>query len=393
MDKVLLLLNGSPWLLIVAVILIGLIVVTAIGFVIFAYRAGREVSLFGLKIGKKEVSEKKDSQELTCVQISGFSASQFKYYPKRKLIHWEPFNCKAARRFWACGTSLISVSERGMLQQYIAKGLEDIKILLPSVDENHSSFYQLDLYDRQCDSKPVYNQLQAARESFFRLRAIVEKSRSRRLDEVVRCYSGVMYSNITIFDDDAFISFYDSTGIGENNMTLYFNRVTDESDYRATENEFLRMWNASTAFGRLRKKRRGASILFINSDNCVLMFLRDNKPGLPYPNMWDLLGGNVKSDESPWKCIEREMKEEIEYQLIEPSLFDVYDMDDRIEFTFWKREEFDIKNVKLHEGQKLQWFSENDIRNMSDTEIAFGFRRVMLEFFSVKPFMSEREYR
>ncbi len=43
----------------------------------------------------------------------------------------------------------------------------------------------------------------------------------------------------------------------------------------------------------------------------VLIFLRDNTQEIPYPNMWDVLGGHVELDETPKECIIREMKEEI----------------------------------------------------------------------------------
>ena len=62
-------------------------------------------------------------------------------------------------------------------------------------------------------------------------------------------------------------------------------------------------------------KRKGTSIIFINDKNQILLFLRDNIPDIPYPNMWDVPGGHVESQESPEKCIVREMKEEMNLTL------------------------------------------------------------------------------
>jgi hypothetical protein len=36
-------------------------------------------------------------------------------------------------------------------------------------------------------------------------------------------------------------------------------------------------------------KRKGTSIIFVNDKKQVLLLLRDDKPGIPYPNMWDVL--------------------------------------------------------------------------------------------------------
>ncbi len=46
-------------------------------------------------------------------------------------------------------------------------------------------------------------------------------------------------------------------------------------------------------------KRSGASIIFTNRRDEVLLLLRDDKPDIPYPNMWDLPGGHVDNGETP----------------------------------------------------------------------------------------------
>ena len=45
--------------------------------------------------------------------------------------------------------------------------------------------------------------------------------------------------------------------------------------------------------------------------------LRDDKPGIPYPNMWDIPGGHAEYGETPEQCIVREMKEEMDLNLEE----------------------------------------------------------------------------
>jgi 8-oxo-dGTP diphosphatase len=135
--------------------------------------------------------------------------------------------------------------------------------------------------------------------------------------------------------------------------------------------------------------KKGASILFLNQANQVLLLLRDDRQEIPFPNCWDALGGHVEEGETPRECITREMNEEIGKSLKDPRLFNVYDMEDRIEYTFWQREDFDIDEIHLNEGQRLKWFTEEEIKRMPNEELAFGFKSILLDFFHQKPFHNE----
>jgi 8-oxo-dGTP diphosphatase len=132
--------------------------------------------------------------------------------------------------------------------------------------------------------------------------------------------------------------------------------------------------------------RQGASVIFLNRLNEVLLVLRDDKPGIPYPNQWDLLGGGLEAGETPLECIRREMQEEIEYDLREPIHFGAFRMPDRTEHLFWQRTDFEISRLPLHEGQRLRWFSEEEIRAMAPDALAFQFREVLVAFFDARPF-------
>jgi 8-oxo-dGTP pyrophosphatase MutT (NUDIX family) len=54
-----------------------------------------------------------------------------------------------------------------------------------------------------------------------------------------------------------------------------------------------------------------AAIIFENDKGEFLFFLRDNKPGIPFPLHWDLFGGHVEEGETPEEALVREVKEEI----------------------------------------------------------------------------------
>ncbi len=54
----------------------------------------------------------------------------------------------------------------------------------------------------------------------------------------------------------------------------------------------------------------GAKIaLFLGSG--LLVIRRDDKPGIPYPDHWDLPGGGREGDETPQACALRETREEV----------------------------------------------------------------------------------
>ena len=131
-------------------------------------------------------------------------------------------------------------------------------------------------------------------------------------------------------------------------------------------------------------KRKGTSIIFVNDKRQILLFLRDDKPGLPYRNMWDIPGGHVEDGETPEQCIIREMKEEMDLTLNSFELFSVKEFDDRIEYTFWKKANLDIEKVNLHEGQRLKWFTETEAKN---TKLAYGFNEIVDDFLKKAPFI------
>ena len=130
-------------------------------------------------------------------------------------------------------------------------------------------------------------------------------------------------------------------------------------------------------------KRKGCSIIFINSHKQILLLLRDDTPGIPYPNMWDIPGGHVNKNETPEQCIIREMKEEMDLDIEEFAPFSVIEFADRTEYTFWVKADLDIAKIKLTEGQRLRWFTENEAKT---TKLAYGFNQIVEDFFKKAPF-------
>jgi 8-oxo-dGTP diphosphatase len=133
-------------------------------------------------------------------------------------------------------------------------------------------------------------------------------------------------------------------------------------------------------------KRKGSSIIFVNDNKDVLLFLRDNKPDIPYPDTWDVPGGHVEDGETPEQCIVREMREEMGIELKGFQLFSSIEFDDRIEYTFWKSENLDIDSIRLTEGQRLKWFTQEEVY---ETVLAYGFNRIMADFFQSEIFSKQ----
>jgi 8-oxo-dGTP diphosphatase len=123
--------------------------------------------------------------------------------------------------------------------------------------------------------------------------------------------------------------------------------------------------------------QKASSILFENSDGKILLFLRDNKPTIPYPNKWDMLGGGVEENETFEEAITREMKEEIELDLKDFEIFRIYNRPENIETVFYKKLDLDIDKVNLHEGQIIQYFSIDKLLSM---DLAFHSNQVIKDF-------------
>ncbi|MFQ1701127.1 NUDIX hydrolase [Loktanella agnita] len=54
----------------------------------------------------------------------------------------------------------------------------------------------------------------------------------------------------------------------------------------------------------------GAKVALFLGD-CLISILRDDRPDIPYPNLWDLPGGGREGDETPFETMARELNEEL----------------------------------------------------------------------------------
>jgi 8-oxo-dGTP diphosphatase len=126
-------------------------------------------------------------------------------------------------------------------------------------------------------------------------------------------------------------------------------------------------------------KKQAVAILLENKDGKILFLLRDNKSTIKCPNMWDVLGGVVENIETPEEAIVREMKEELGLNLKKFQLFKVYDWPEKIETVFHKKLSLNVNKTNLNEGQKIRYFSKDELLSMN---LAFHDNRIIRDFFN-----------
>jgi 8-oxo-dGTP diphosphatase len=101
-----------------------------------------------------------------------------------------------------------------------------------------------------------------------------------------------------------------------------------------------------------------AQALLFDRDCKLLIYLRDNKPTIPFPNHWDLFGGHVEAGETPEMALCREVKEELGVVLKSWQLFRRYeclagDVYPNTKFIYSAHIDRASKDLTLYEGQKL----------------------------------------
>src|SRR5512146_1078245 len=70
-----------------------------------------------------------------------------------------------------------------------------------------------------------------------------------------------------------------------------------------------------------RAMKEIAMVLLFDRRNRLLIYLRDDKPDIPFPNHWDFFGGHLEEGETPEEALVREVKEELGIELADWSLF------------------------------------------------------------------------
>jgi len=102
-----------------------------------------------------------------------------------------------------------------------------------------------------------------------------------------------------------------------------------------------------------------ATALIFDTDGKLLIYLRDDKPEIPFPNHWDLFGGHVEAGETPDGALVREVREELNIELVDYQLFQTYDCREgdahpNFKHVYWAHTDQRADTLTLYEGQYLQ---------------------------------------
>ena len=113
-----------------------------------------------------------------------------------------------------------------------------------------------------------------------------------------------------------------------------------------------------------------AMVLLFDRFNRLLIYLRDDKLEIPFPNHWDFFGGHLEAGETPEQALVREVKEEIGVDLRQWCFFKRYvctegDAYPNIKYLYWAKIDKIAEELTLYEGQRLMGITpdqRNEIR-------------------------------
>jgi 8-oxo-dGTP pyrophosphatase MutT (NUDIX family)/GNAT superfamily N-acetyltransferase len=109
--------------------------------------------------------------------------------------------------------------------------------------------------------------------------------------------------------------------------------------------------------------RKSAHVLFIDDSERVLLRLRDDRPDLPHPGQWDLVGGAVEPGETIREAAMREVEEEIERKVTALEYFGEYP-EEVLNHVFLSRLAVPLEELVLNEGQRLAFVDASQVAGL-----------------------------
>ena len=112
-------------------------------------------------------------------------------------------------------------------------------------------------------------------------------------------------------------------------------------------------------------------MIIINSENKILLQLRDDKPGIVYPGCWAFLGGHAEKNETYLDAVNREIKEEINQDVCDIQIIgDIEIKEEGVSAVVFKgRLDVNESEIDLTEGQKVRFFSLDELETIKIPKI------------------------
>ena len=105
----------------------------------------------------------------------------------------------------------------------------------------------------------------------------------------------------------------------------------------------------------------------------LLVYLRDNKPGLRFSGLWDFFGGGREGQETPFECIKRELIEELGITLEEKQII--------FKKTF----------PAMHDPSQTGYFMVAQLTKENVDNIEFGSEGQEYKFVEIEEFMQSED--
>ncbi len=125
-------------------------------------------------------------------------------------------------------------------------------------------------------------------------------------------------------------------------------------------------------------KQASSCKVILKYNHKFLVYLRDNKETIPFPNYWDLFGGGIEEGETLKDCITREIYEELELKLDMNYTETIPEDTDPIRYVAVFSSELNDVNVEsmnfTGEGQKYGFFTRGELKTM---KVVPHFRRYL----------------
>jgi 8-oxo-dGTP diphosphatase len=125
---------------------------------------------------------------------------------------------------------------------------------------------------------------------------------------------------------------------------------------------------------RSNPMKQVAMVLLFDRQGRLLVYLRDDKPDIPFPSHWDFFGGHLEEGETPEGALVREVKEELGVDLERWNFFRRYictegDAYPNMKHLYWATIDKIPEELTLYEGQRLMSIAPEQRRDLKFANI------------------------